>query len=74
MSFRHTYELALMHGEDELAATLMPLAVDGTIVTASMSLLLASPLRLPRGVLPWAMHMISCLACLGANIAVAERP
>ncbi|MEV0143901.1 DUF2637 domain-containing protein [Nonomuraea sp. NPDC050733] len=36
------HELALKHGEDEIAAALIPLAVDGTIVVASMSLLLAS--------------------------------
>ncbi|MFI6324328.1 DUF2637 domain-containing protein [Nonomuraea sp. NPDC050556] len=72
VSFRHMHELALMHGEDELAAALIPLAVDGTIVTASMSLLLASRYGSRGGVLPWVTLMISCLASLGANIAVAE--
>ncbi|MEV0199083.1 DUF2637 domain-containing protein [Nonomuraea sp. NPDC050691] len=39
---RHMRHLALRHGEDLPAATLIPLAVDGTIVAASMPLFLAS--------------------------------
>jgi hypothetical protein len=72
VSFRHMHELALKHGEDKLAAALIPLAVDGTIVAASMSLLLASRTGRRGGALPWTMLVISSLASLGANIAVAE--
>ncbi|MCP2344024.1 hypothetical protein HD595_000146 [Nonomuraea roseoviolacea subsp. carminata] len=64
--------LALQHGEDLLAATLIPLAVDGTIVAASMSLLLASRYGSRGGFLPWALLILSSLASLGVNIAVAE--
>ncbi|MFF3669831.1 DUF2637 domain-containing protein [Microtetraspora malaysiensis] len=42
VSFRHMRELCLRHGEDHLAAVLIPLAVDGLIVVASMSILLAN--------------------------------
>ncbi|RBQ19444.1 hypothetical protein DP939_16145 [Spongiactinospora rosea] len=35
-SFRHLHELCPRYGEDHLAAVLIPLAVDGTIVVASM--------------------------------------
>ena len=42
MSFRHMHELCLRHGEDHLAEVLIPLAVDATIVVASMSILLAN--------------------------------
>ncbi|MFI0425145.1 DUF2637 domain-containing protein [Spongiactinospora sp. 9N601] len=35
------HELCLRHGEDPLAAVLITLAVDGAIVVASMSILLA---------------------------------
>lgn len=42
VSFFHMHELCLRHGEDHLAAVLIPLAVDGTIVVASMSILLAN--------------------------------
>lgn len=72
VSFRHMRELALAHGEDELAAALIPLAVDGTIVAASMSLLRASRQGLRGGLLPWALLIISSLASIGANVAVAE--
>lgn len=72
VSYRHMRELALAHGEDELAAALIPLAVDGTIVAASMSLLGASRQGLRGGLLPWALLIISSLASIGANVAVAE--
>ncbi|GES26130.1 hypothetical protein Aple_090290 [Acrocarpospora pleiomorpha] len=32
VSYRHIHELCLRHGEDQLAAVLIPLAVDGTIM------------------------------------------
>ncbi|WP_246149380.1 DUF2637 domain-containing protein [Nonomuraea turkmeniaca] len=72
VSFRHMHELALLHGEDPLAAALIPLAVDGTIVAASISLLLASRYGSRGGVLPWGLLIIASLASLGANVAVAE--
>ncbi|GAA3559851.1 hypothetical protein GCM10022419_045580 [Nonomuraea rosea] len=72
VSFRHMRELALAHGEDALAAALIPLAVDGTIVAASMSLLRASRHGSRGGLLPWALLIISSLASIGANVAVAE--
>jgi hypothetical protein len=72
VSFRHMHQLALQHGEDPLAAALIPLAVDGTIVTASMSLLHASRCGSRGGLLPWAMLIAGSLASLAANVAVAE--
>ncbi|MGW0808917.1 DUF2637 domain-containing protein [Nonomuraea sp. NPDC002799] len=72
VSFRHMRELALAHGEDVLAAALIPLAVDGTIVAASMSLLRASRHGSRGGLLPWALLIVSGLASIGANVAVAE--
>jgi hypothetical protein len=72
VSFRHMRELAIAHGEDELAATLIPLAVDGTIVAASMALLRASRQGARGGVLPWVLLIVSSLASIGANVAVAE--
>ncbi|WP_370027962.1 DUF2637 domain-containing protein [Planotetraspora sp. GP83] len=72
VSFRHMHRLALDHGEDPLAAALIPLAVDGTIVAASMSLLMASRCGGRGGVLPWLLLVASSLASLGANVAVAE--
>jgi hypothetical protein len=66
------HELALLHGEDALAAALIPLAVDGTIVAASMSLLLASRYGSRGGLLPWTLLIVASLASLGANMMVAE--
>jgi hypothetical protein len=72
VSFRHMHELSLAHGEDPLAAALIPLAVDGMIVTASMSLLQASRTGSRGGLLPWVMLLAGSLASLAANVAVAE--
>ncbi|WP_240778103.1 DUF2637 domain-containing protein [Nonomuraea basaltis] len=72
VSFRHMHELCLRHGEDPLAAVLIPLAVDGTIVVASMSILLANRYGSRGGTLAWTLLVVGSLASLGANIAVAE--
>ncbi|MBP2707402.1 DUF2637 domain-containing protein [Microbispora sp. RL4-1S] len=72
VSFRHMHELCLRHGEDRLAAVLIPLAVDGLIVVASMSILLANRYGSRGGVLAWNLLAMGSLASLGANIAVAE--
>ncbi|MEV0199818.1 DUF2637 domain-containing protein [Nonomuraea sp. NPDC050691] len=72
VSFRHMYRLALQHGEEPVAAALIPLAVDGTIVAASMSLLLASRYGSRGGLLPWTLLVVASLASLGANVAIAK--
>ncbi|MBB5775752.1 DUF2637 domain-containing protein [Nonomuraea jabiensis] len=72
VSFRHMHELCLRHGEDHVAAVLIPLAVDGTIVVASMSILLGNRYGSRGGLLAWTMLLIGSLASLGANIAVAD--
>ncbi|XVQ90433.1 DUF2637 domain-containing protein [Microbispora siamensis] len=72
VSFRHMHELCLRHGEDHLAAVLIPLAVDGLIVVASMSILLANRSGSRGGLLAWSLLVVGSLASLGANVAVAE--
>ncbi|WP_158578592.1 DUF2637 domain-containing protein [Spongiactinospora rosea] len=72
VSFRHMHELCLRHGEDHLTAVLIPLAVDGTIVVASMSILLENRYGSRGGALAWTLLTVGSLASLGANIAVAE--
>ena len=72
VSFRHMHELCLRHGEDHLAAVLIPLAVDGLIVVASMSILLANHYGSRGGLLAWSLLVVGSLASLGANVAVAE--
>ncbi|WP_246083198.1 DUF2637 domain-containing protein [Nonomuraea diastatica] len=72
MSFRHMHQVCLRHGKDHLAAVLIPLAVDGTILVASMSILLTNRYGSRGGFLAWTMLSVGSLASLGANIAVAE--
>lgn len=72
VSFRHMHELCLRHGEDELAAVLIPLAVDGLIVVASMSILLSNQYGSRGGFLAWTLLVVGSLASLGANVAIAE--
>ncbi|MFC6084054.1 DUF2637 domain-containing protein [Sphaerisporangium aureirubrum] len=55
-----------------MEALLIPLAVDGAIVVASMSILLSSRYGSRGGALAWIMLVAGSLASLGANIAVAE--
>ncbi|MEU8196220.1 DUF2637 domain-containing protein [Microbispora amethystogenes] len=69
VSFRHMHELCLRHGEDHL---LIPLAVVGLIVVASMSILLANRYGSRGGLLAWSLLVVGSLASLGANVAVAE--
>ncbi|MEU7894269.1 DUF2637 domain-containing protein [Nonomuraea sp. NPDC049152] len=72
VSYRHMHKLALRHGESELGAMLIPLAVDGMIVASSMSILLASRYGRRGGVLAWLLLIVGSLASLGANVAVAD--
>ncbi|WP_310741384.1 DUF2637 domain-containing protein [Microbispora sp. H10670] len=72
VSFRHMHELRLRHGEDHLAAVLIPLAVDGLIVVASMSIMLANRSGSRGGVLAWSLLVVGSLASLGANVSIAE--
>ncbi|NJP29342.1 DUF2637 domain-containing protein [Microbispora sp. SCL1-1] len=72
VSFRHMHELCLRHGEDRLAAVLIPIAVDGLIVVASMSILLANRSGFRGGLLAWSLLVVGSLASLGANVSIAE--
>ncbi|MEQ4724310.1 DUF2637 domain-containing protein [Nonomuraea sp. B19D2] len=72
VSFHHMHELCLRRDEDRLAAVLISLAVDGAIVVALTSILLADQYGSRWGILAWAMLLVGSLASLGANIAVAE--
>ncbi|MDF5758374.1 DUF2637 domain-containing protein [Spongiactinospora sp. TRM90649] len=72
VSYRHMHELCMRHGEDRLAAVLIPLAVDGLIVVASMTILLSSRYGSRGSPLAWTLLVAGSLASLGANVAVAE--
>jgi hypothetical protein len=72
VSFGHMRELALRHGEARWSATLIPLSVDGMVVAASMSVLLASETGRRGEWLPWTLLIVGSLASLSANVAVAD--
>ena len=72
VSFGHMRELALRHGETAWNATLLPFSVDGMVVAASMSVLLASRTGKRGERLPWTLLIVGSLASLAANVAVAE--
>jgi Protein of unknown function (DUF2637) len=72
VSFRHMHELAIAHGESALTAALIPLSVDGTVISSSMALLQESRYGRRGGVLPWTLLIVSSLTSLAANVAVAE--
>jgi hypothetical protein len=72
VSFGHMRELALRHGEASWSATLIPLSVDGMVVAASMSVLLASRLGRRGEWLRWTLLIVGSLASLAANVAAAN--
>ncbi|GLY92297.1 DUF2637 domain-containing protein [Actinoallomurus iriomotensis] len=72
VSFGHMRELALRYGEARWSATLIPLSVDGMVVAASMSVLLASKMGRRGEWLPWAVLIVGSLASLAANVEVAN--
>lgn len=51
---------------------LIPLSVDGLVVAASTSVLLASGMGRRGEWLPWTLLIVGSLASLAANVAVAD--
>ncbi|MCO6008151.1 DUF2637 domain-containing protein [Actinoallomurus purpureus] len=72
VSYRHMYLLVRRYEETSWTAVLLPISVDGMIVTSSMSLLMDSRCHRRSGLLPWALLLIGSAASLAANVAVAE--
>lgn len=72
ISYRHMFILVSAYGEARWTAALLPISVDGMIVSSSMSLLADSRLGRRGGVLPWTLLVIGSAASLAANVAVAE--
>lgn len=69
-SYVHMHELATEAGEG-WRAHLIPLSVDGLLVTASMVMLVRRRAGLRAGLLPWAGLVLGLAASLGANVAAA---
>jgi len=71
-SFGHQHALALSAGENETAALLLPLSVDGLALAASLVLLDARRSGRRAGALPWLALGLGVLASLAANVAAAD--
>lgn len=70
VSFGHTHELALRHGETSLNAMPIPLSVDGMVVASSMSVLFASRTGVKIPWLPWTLLILRRTLC-GHSTAVS---
>ena len=68
VSFVHIQHLAITHGQTALAATLLPVSIDGTVVAASMVMLRAARAGLATPWLARFMLGLAVIATLAANI------
>jgi Protein of unknown function (DUF2637) len=73
ISFVHIEHLAATHGQITLAAYLLPLSIDGTVVAASMVMLRAARAGLGTPWLARVMLAASVGATLAANVAYGAR-
>jgi hypothetical protein len=71
VSFMHMYELAVRAGEG-WRAWLVPLAIDGLVVAASMTMVVRRRAGRRAGWLAWISLTLGIAASLAANIAAAE--
>lgn len=71
VSFMHMHTLAVRAGEG-WRSWLVPLAVDGLVVAASMTMLVRRRAGKPAGWLTWASMGAGITASLAANVAAAE--
>ena len=69
VSYSHIYDLAVTHNESGTAARLLPVSVDGLIVSASMTLLDAARKRLDAPPVAYLMLWLGVGATVAANIA-----
>lgn len=68
VSFLHIEDLALAHGQAVLAALLLPVSVDGTVVVSSLVMLRTARAGLATPWLARSMLAFAVLATLAANI------
>jgi hypothetical protein len=73
ISFTHTRYLAATHGQTTVAAYLLPLSIDGTVVAASMVMLRAARAGMRTPWLARVMLGASVAATLAANVAYGAR-
>ncbi|WP_051393653.1 DUF2637 domain-containing protein [Glycomyces arizonensis] len=68
ISFIHIRELCLIAGQPEVVALIMPLSVDGLLLSASLSLITGTGNRFTA----WLSFIVGVAASIAANVAVAE--
>jgi hypothetical protein len=73
ISFTHIRYLAATHGQASVAAYLLPLSIDGTVVAASMVMLRAARAGMRTPWLARVMLAASVAATLAANLAYGAR-
>lgn len=69
VSFVHIEHLAVTHGQTPLAAYLLPVSIDGTVVAASMVMLQAARAGIRTPWLARVMLGLAVVATLAANVA-----
>jgi hypothetical protein len=69
VSYQHLYHLAITHGETRLDAALLPLSIDGTVVTGSLLMLRAARLGLGTPWLARVMMAVAVIMTIAANVA-----
>ena len=69
VSFVHIEHLAVTHGQTRLAAVLLPLSIDGTVLAASLVMLQAARAGLATPWLSRLMLGLAVTATLAANVA-----
>jgi hypothetical protein len=69
VSYQHLYHLAITHGETRLDAALVPLSIDGTVVTGSLLMLRAARLGLGTPWLARFMLTVAVAMTVAANVA-----
>ena len=68
ISFVHIEHLAVTRGQTMLAATLLPLSIDGTVAASSLVMLRSARMKLPVPMLARVMLVLAVLATLASNI------
>lgn len=68
VSYIHIQTLAVTHGQDQLAAALLPLSVDGTVAAASLQMLRAARAGRKADWLQQVMLWLGVAATLAANV------
>lgn len=69
ISYEHLYHIAVTHGETRLDSMLIPLSIDGTVVTASMLMLRAARAGHPVPALVRLMLVAAIAMTVAANVA-----